>query len=268
MNMTGMNAGDNAYLMGAWASYSYTDFENNFIATAFDGTRHGGLGGVDISPWDSVLLGLAVGYEDNNIDTDFNRGEQETDGFTIAPYFGYVFTDTWSVDFSFGYSSLDTDQFRTLPGTTTRVTSSPDHDRWFGMLNLNGLTVYGNWIIGGKIGLLYASDTQDAFIESDGTTVAEFESELGQWNIGADVAYSFEQFEPFARVQYENDFSQTVIEVIGSPQPSLDDDDVLLGFGVRYFGMNNLTGNLEFTTRQGREDYDEYDITATLRYEW
>ena len=266
--LTGMNAGDNTYLIGAWASYSYTDFDNEFAATAFDGNRHGGLAGIDISPWDSVLLGLAVGYEDNSIDTDFNRGEQETDGFTIAPYFGYVFTDTWSVDFSFGYSNLDTDQFRTLPGTTTLVTSSPDHDRWFGMLNLNGLTVYGNWIIGGKIGLLYAKDVQDTYVESDGTTVAEFESELGQWNIGADVAYSYGEFEPFARVLYENDFSQTEVGVIGGAQPSFDDDDVLLGFGIRYFGMNNLTGNLEFNTRLGREDYDEYDISATLRYEW
>jgi len=268
-SILGLNAGDNPWLMGAWASYSYTDFENDFTATAFDGHRHGGLAGLDISPWESVLLGVAVGYEDNDIDTDFNRGNQETDGFTIAPYLGALLTDTWSVNFSFGYSNLDTDQHRTDPVTGARITSSPDSDRWFGMLNLNGLTIYGNWIIGGQIGLLYAKDEQDAYIESNGIRVADFESELGQWNVGGDVAYSFNEFEPFARVLYSNDYSQTKVGVTGSgPQPSFDDDDVLFGAGVRYFGTQGLTGNLEFTTRLDREDYDEYNFTATLRYEW
>jgi len=270
---SGMNAGDGTYLYGAWASYSYTDFENDFASTAFDGRRHGGLVGLDVSPWEGLLLGVAVGYEDSDIDTDFNLGNQATDGFTVAPYLGALINDTWSVSAAFGYSSLDTDQFRTLPGTTTRVTSSPDSDRWFGMFNLNGLTTYENWIIGGQIGVLYARNEQDAYFETNTTTgvttaVAEIDTKLAQFNIGADVAYSYGEFEPFARVMYENDISQTEIGVIGGPQPAFDDDDVLLGFGMRYFGANSLTGNLEFSTRLGREDYDEYDISATLRYEW
>ena len=272
-SLSGMNAGDSTYFYGAWASYSYTDFENDFASMAFDGRRHGGLVGLDVSPWEGLLLGVAVGYEDSDIDTDFNLGNQETDGFTIAPYLGALINDTWSVSAGFGYSSLDTDQFRILPGTTTRVTSSPDSDRWFAMFNLNGLTTYDNWIIGGQIGVLYARNEQDAYFETNSATgvttaVAEMDTKLAQFNIGADVAYSYGEFEPFARVMYENDISQTEIGVIGGPQPAFDDDDVLLGFGLRYFGVNSLTGNLEFSTRLGREDYDEYDISATLRYEW
>jgi hypothetical protein len=272
-SMSGMNAGDSNYLYGAWASYSYTDFENDFASTAFDGSRHGGLIGLDVSPWEGVLLGVAVGYEDTDIDTDFNLGNQETDGFTVAPYLGALINDTWSVSASFGYSSLDTDQFRTLTGTTTRVTSSPDSDRWFAMFNLNGLTTYDNWIIGGQIGILYARNEIDAYVETNSTTgattlIADFDAKLTQFNIGADVAYSYGEFEPFARVMYENDLSQTEVGVIGGPQPSFDDDDVMLGFGLRYFGANNLTGNLEFNTRLGRDDYDEYDISAVIRYDW
>jgi len=274
-SLSGMNAGDNTYLYGQWGSYSYTDFENDFAPMAFDGRRHGGLVGVDVSPWEGVLFGVAVGYEDNDIDTDFNLGNQETDGYTIAPYFGGLINDTFSISMAFGYSSLDTDQFRTLPATTTRLTSSHDSDRYFGTLNLNGLTTYGNWIIGGQIGALYATNEQDAYVETNSVTgattaVAAIETKLAQFNIGADVAYSYGEFEPFARVMYENDVNQTTeVGVLGGgPQPAFDDDDVLLGFGLRYFGANSLTGNLEFSTRLGREDYDEYDISATLRYEW
>ena len=267
-SLTGLNAGDTPWPLGAWASYSYTDFENEFAPTAFDGRRHGGLAGLDVSPWEAVLFGLAVGYEDNDIDTDFNRGNEQTEGYTVAPYFGALLTDTWSVSFSFGYSNLDTDQFRTDPATGARVTSAPEHDRWFGMLNLNGLTTVGPWILGGQIGLLYAQDEQDAFIESDGTAVAEFKSKLGQWNLGGDVAYSFGAWEPFVRATYENDFSLTKVGVIGGPQPAFDDDDVLVGVGLRYFGEKGLSGNLEYHTRLGREDFEEHNFTATLRYEW
>ncbi len=139
-----MNAGDNAVLYGAWTSYSYSDFENDFSRTRYDGDRHTVMAGVDISPWERTLFGVAIGWEDSNYDTDFNLGEQDTDGFTIFPYFGGLLTDTWSVDFGIGYSNLDTDQFRTDPTTNTIITSSPDTDRWFGMLNLNGLTTYAS----------------------------------------------------------------------------------------------------------------------------
>ena len=267
-SLTGMNAGDNSYLMGAWASYSYVDFKNDFAATAFDGQRHGGLAGVDFTPRENVLLGLAAGYEDTDIDTDFNRGNQHTDGFTVAPYFGALLTDNWSLNASAGYSSLNTDQFRTVPVTTTRVTSSPDHDRWFATLNLNGLTTYGKWVLGGQLGFLYALDAEGAFVESDGTQVAGLDSRLGQFNVGGEAAYSLGAYEPFARFSYEYDIKQTTVGVTSGPQPSFDNDDVLLGIGLRYFGTRGLTGNLEFNTRQLREDYDEYSFTATLRYEW
>ena len=267
-SLSGLNAGDQNSSMGAWASYSYTDFSNDFTALSFDGHRHGGLVGLDFIPRENILIGLAGGYENNSIDTNFNLGEQETDGYTIAPYFGYLMTDTWSLDFSFGYSNLQTDQFRTDPLTAEHITSSPDHDRWFGMINLNGLTTYGNWIFGGKLGFLYATDDQSQFIESNGAQQPGLRSKLGQINIGGEVAYSLGEFEPFARVLYENDFHQTDIGVIGGTQPSFDNDDVLLGAGLRYYGNKGLTGNLEFNTRQAREDYDEYSLTATLRYEW
>jgi len=43
---------------------------------------------------------------------------------------------------------------------------------------------------------------------------------------------------------------------------------VLFGVGLRYFGERGLSGNLEYNTRLGREDFEEHNFTATLRYEW
>ena len=265
---SGLNAGDGTVAYGAWGSYSYSDFDNDFVSTAFDGHRHNVLAGFDIIPWENTVFGVAIGYEGSDIDTGFNRGNQETDGYTIAPYFGYLFTDTWSIDASVGYSLINSDQFRTDPATNARITSSPDADRWFGTLNVNGFTSWNNWLISGRIGLLHARNIQESFTESNGVVIPEFTSELGQWNIGGEAAYSYGEFEPFVRLTYENDFSMTEIGVIGGPQPSNDDDNFLFGAGLRYFGANGLTGNLEWFKRLGREDYDEDTITATVRWDF
>jgi hypothetical protein len=267
--ISGLNAGDGVISYGAWLSYSYSDFDNDLSSTAYDGDRHTVLGGVDFAPWENTVIGVAVGYEDSDIDTAFNLGNQETDGYTIAPYFGALLTDTWSVNFSFGYSSIDYDQFRTDPTTGTRITSSPDGDRWFGMFNLNGMTTYGNWLLGGRVGRLWAKNEIDAFTESNTTAVADFRSKLGTWNIGGDAAYSFGAFEPFVSATYEYDYSMTEIAVATGPQPDNDRDDVLFAAGVRYFGGNNgISGNLDWTRRLGRSNYDEDMFTLSIRVDF
>jgi len=149
---TGLNAGDGSTIpYGFWGNYTYSDYDNDLSTTAFDGDSHSFLGGVDFAFWENTVLGVAFGYDNGDIDTTFNLGQIDTDTYTIAPYFGALLTDTLSIDFNVGYSRVEYDQFRTLPGTTTRVTSSPDADRWFGALNLNGVTYYDNWILGARV---------------------------------------------------------------------------------------------------------------------
>lgn len=265
---SGLNAGDATIPFGVWVSYAYNDFDNDFAAIKFDGTRHSVLAGADFTPWENTVLGIAFGYENNDIDTDFNGGEQDTDGFTIAPYFGLLLNDILSVDLAAGYSRMDTDQFRRAPGTGTKINSSPNADRWFVTMNFSGVWVIDNWILGASTGGLYAKHAEESFVESDGTAVSSLDTELGQWRISGDAAYSFGAWEPFARVTYENDFEQTKIGVIGGPQPSFDDDNVLVGGGIRYFGTKGISGNLEFYKRLGREDFDEHAITLTIRGEF
>ncbi|MEJ2094020.1 MAG: autotransporter outer membrane beta-barrel domain-containing protein, partial [Gammaproteobacteria bacterium] len=265
---SGLNAGDKTFKVGAWASYSYTDFENEFTLTAFEGKRHGGLIGIDIIPWENSVWGIAGGYEKNDIETGFNRGEQDTDGYSVVSYFGALLTNTWSVDLSAGYTWLKTDQFRTDPLTNNRVSSSPDADRWFGAFNLNGLWIIDNWILGANAGALYARNTEDSFIESDGTLISSRVTRLSQVNAGGNVAYSFGNFEPFVRGSYEYDVNATDIGVVGPVQPSFDDDNFLVGAGIRYFNNRGLSGSIEYYTRLDREDYKEENLVIMLRGEF
>ena len=175
-----------------------------------------------------------------------------------APYFAALLTDIWSVDFSFGYSSLDIDQVM-----AKGVTSSTDADRWFWSLNLNGLTTWDNWILSGRMGTLWARNSIDAFVDSASTSWAESNSKLGQWSVAGEAAYSLGEWEPYARLTYEYDYSLTSF-VTFPRSPSNDRDNFLIGAGVRYFSINGLSGNLEWYKRLGRQDFDEDTIYVIL----
>jgi len=266
---TGLSAGDGTTIpYGVWGSYAYSDYDNDLSSTAFDGNSHSFLGGLDFAFWENTVLGVAFGYDNGDIDTTFNLGHQDTDSYTIAPYFGALLTDTLSLDFNVGYSRVDYDQFRTLPGTTTRVSSSPDADRWFGALNLNGVAYYDNWILGARVGALWAKSVIDSYTESNGTVVARSRARVGEGSVAGDVAYTYKNFEPFVNVSYQYDFELTKISVTTGPQPSNDRDDILMTAGVRYYDNNGISGNLEYTKRFDRDDFDEDRISITVRVDF
>ncbi len=263
---TGLNAGDgSAIAYGVWGNYSYTDYENDLSSTAFDGSNHSFLGGIDFSFWGDSILGVAFGYDKGDIDTTFNGGNQDTDSFTVAPYFGALLTDSFSLDFNVGYSRVDYDQFRTVTGTTTQVTSTPHADRWFSALNLNGIAFYNNWILGSRIGWSYASSSIDGFTESNGTVVSESRTKVTTASIAGDVAYSFDNYEPFLNLSYQRDISFRKISVTTGPQPTNDNDDILLTTGIRYFNKNGISGNVEYSKRFDRDNFDEDRISLTVR---
>lgn len=263
----GLNAGDIFSVpYGVWGNYSYADFDNDLSTTAFDGNTHGFLGGIDFLYSDSTILGIAFGYDSSDIDTTFNGGNQDTDSFTIAPYFGTVLDDVLSLDFNIGYSNAQHDQYRTA--AATRITSSPTADRWFGSMNLNAIKIVDNWIVGGRVGALFAKSIIDSYTESNNTVVAQSRTKVGTMSLAGDIAYSYGDFEPFLNLAYSYDFSLRKITTAAAPAPSNDKDDILLTAGVRYFEKSGLSGNLEYSKRLARDDFDEDRISLTFRVDY
>lgn len=265
----GLNAGDYQLdNVGVWLSYNYTATENDFFRTAFDSDRHTVVGGVDISPSDTYVFGLALAYENSDTDTTFNRGNLQSDGYTLAPYLGILLSDNWSLDASVGHSWIGNDQYRTDPTTGARINSDPDTSRFFMGSNLNGITFIDNWVIGGRLGFQFAKSETETFTESNGTLVSERETTLGQLRLGGDVAYTFRNFEPFVSALYERDYMFEEITLTAGPQPANDRDDIYFSTGVRYYGDNGLSANLEYARRFLREDFDEDSFTFTVRYDY
>ncbi len=266
----GRAAGENLEGIGAWGSYSYTDFENETVLSGYDGDRHSFLVGMDTKPRDNMVLGLALGYENTDIDTAFNGGELENEGFTVAPYFGMAIDDHWSMDITAGYSSTDTDQFRTLVGTTTRITSSTDSERWFGSANINYGLSHDHFYFEGRGGVLSANEEQDAYTESDNTPIGSSRTAVTQLQLGGLVTYvGHEQFQPFVGLTYNYDASVNRQELVDTNGNVLgdDDDDFLGSLGFRY-NRDNLTAGLEWNRRFSREDLEEDSLNLDVRVDF
>jgi len=266
---SGLNAGSSGLTgLGTWLSYNYTESENEFFRTAFEHERHTLVGGVDVSPGQRIVAGVAFAFETSDTDTAFNQGKLESDGFTLPPYLGGLLADNWGLDASFGGSLVSNDQFRTDPGTGARISSDPDSSRFYISANLNGMTVIDQWILDGRIGYLFARSKTEGFTESNGTVIADRVNKFGQFRIGGDVAYSFGNWEPFVSALYEYDFQEDRIRLSAGPQPDNDRDDVFFSTGLRYYSDFGLSGSFEYASRFLREDFEEDSFSLTVRYDY
>jgi len=264
----GLSAGNGERLpIGVWGSWSHTNSKDDSFRRTFSSDRDQFLGGVDVSPREDLLVGVAVGYETTDASTPPDGGVQDIDGFTVAPYVAILLTDTISADFSVGFSSIDIDQSRVLAGTTLR--SSVDSTRGFASGNLAMTKTYGSFTVTGLAGALYARESQDAFTEANaaGTltvTNGARSFRIGQFRFGVEGAYAIGEFEPYVGATLEHDFTSTT--VLGQ---SRDDTGGVLGGGVRYFGQNNgVTASVDYQSVVGRDSLNEGVFSVNLRMDF
>ncbi len=268
----GMAAGAGENGIGVWLQGKFTYVDYNETAVAFDGDLMTGMIGVDKQLFnDRFLVGIAVGYEVVDLETTFNRGTVETDGYLIAPYASFKFTKELSLDATVGYGSINYDQTRRDPVTSERFTSSTDADRLFGSAVLSYNRAIEKWRLGGEAGALYTHESRDAFTErgTTGTTVqvGDQSTHLGQALLGGKLGYSFGAFEPFILARGEFDFAKTNDPRVAANQIQPEDSDfgLRLGLGANLQLSPAFSAFIEGSTVQLREDYNEYTGVIRLR---
>lgn len=275
---TGMAAGGHTSNIAAWVSGSWSDLEDDNTDTKFDGNVYTAMVGADYQIAPATVVGIAIGYEDVDIDTEYNGfggvdGSLEGDGYTIAPYIGTDLGHGATATLTIGYSDLEYDTTRYDPNTGNRITGSTDADRYFVDASVNGQhQIDQYWRVRGKASVFYASEDKDGFTEteSNGSTITQDDedNDFGQISAQAKIGYLYQQFEPYALVGVEYDFTKDEAAVAtGQNKASLDDEDfgAKFGAGVDFQFSPTVTGGVEAYTVEFRDDYSEYTLTGGLR---
>jgi hypothetical protein len=281
---TGLSGAATLEGIGVWAAISYTSFEDDLVTTAMDGHTVSGFVGIDKQFTDKLVIGLSVGRDDTSVTTLFNSGNMDSEGITVAPYVAYELSshfpslpfDSLTADASVGFSKIDLDTERQLVGggvvlgdtdvTRKFATATLTASKWFDMINLSGNVSY-----------LRSHDSTDSYRESfsvnaanatvGGAVVPSTESDLGQWNVGLRASYWTQWAQPYIKATYEFDQNHPNVR---SPNPNLpnpenDDDGFVVGGGVTVSILDWLSGSVDATTVQGREDFDSWTASGNLR---
>jgi outer membrane autotransporter protein len=256
--LTGMAAGETVSAFGVWIAPAGSRLESDRTANNYDGSLVTLMAGLDYKPAANLVVGLTLGYDETDLDTDYNDGKFESKGFTIGPYVGYAFTDNLVLDATLTYSFLDNDVDRDR--STSRIAGSYDSGRWMFATNLNYYALYGNWNLTALAGYMYVSENQDAYTErgGDNFTVEEKTSYLGEWRIGGRAGYLLNNWEPYLSAAYLYDHTWN--------SNANDRDEIEGTLGVNYYPSDAFILSLEATHSFFRDDFSNSRLLLNLHY--
>jgi uncharacterized protein YhjY with autotransporter beta-barrel domain len=261
----GMSAGGGDGRLGVWVTGGWTGLEDDLVSTAYDGDVFNMMFGGDYQFNDRFLAGVALGYESADIDTTFNTGNVSSNGWTIAPYAGYVLNRYFTMDVSAGYSFVDYDLRRTNALGTT-VTGGFESNRWFVAGAVNGYYSVNKILLTGRLGYSYTRESQDGFTESDTTINGERDVTVGSIRIGGTVGYDLGKVQPYLTTTYVYDAQLTKVQVgAGQATPANDRSGVDFGGGVRFALSDRVSGGIEGTTHVARDNFDSTSVSGNLR---
>ena len=139
------------------------------------------------------------------------------------------------------------------------ATTSVAARRLFGAINANAFLTAGSWIVGARVGYLYADhreqELQDTRKHPSGLVGQG--DEISQGHISLDVGYGFASFAPFARVSYLRSFTFSDATTESDNMQSTS-AALRLATGVRFFAADALSGRFEI-----ERDFTDDNVEGT-----
>jgi outer membrane autotransporter protein len=209
---------------------TFGDLKNDGNAIGGDFTIAGTSGGLDYRVCPEMLIGLGLGYSQNNADVGGPGANGRVNAFQVAGYGGYV-KGPWHLDgiLSYGYLHTDTKRFIDVGS----IHQEADAKYNGGVLSLSAEGGYAfvlDWLtVEPTIGLNYSHLWQDSFSEtgtaSDGNNyglnVNSVDMDSFRSTLGVRLAAQFGkkggvQFIPALRAVWEHEFADRYADVNAS----------------------------------------------------
>jgi outer membrane autotransporter protein len=271
----------------------------------FDFDTWGLTAGVDYRLSDSLVLGAALGYANNESDVSSGQGKLSTDGYSISGYATYYNQRNWYTDavLTWGRNSYDISrriryQISGLAGGVTQIdqiaSANPDGDQLQFSLSLGRDFARGAWNIGPYARASYARVDFDGYVERlsdptapgaglamavDGRDMTSLQAVLGgkvsynmstSWGIlipSAQIEWlkEFEDDPEDIVTRFVNDPTGTNITIAGDP---IDDNYFNLGLGLSGVFANGKSAFLLYERRAGQNDFDFSSLALGVRIEF
>lgn len=193
-----------------WGQAGQTRVANTLADANYEGTARFYTLGADMRVRDNAVAGVAVGTSNTSIATYFNGGSYREAGITFSPYVAWRPSEQLSLQFVAGVarSTIDTMRSGAIVGDTNAR-------GWY----VSGTAAYrltpdSQWRVEPRANLLVGKRFVDSFADSGGTFSQKVTTDTTRARVGGDVGYELRfadsTFEPFGRLEYIQDMSDTV----------------------------------------------------------
>ncbi len=208
--------------------------------------------GVDYRINDGLIVGLAVAGDRSRSNLNYvaGGGNLSGDGYTVAPYFGYILNRFWTLDGSVGYGRSSYD----ISGGG--VSGSFRGTRTFGSIGLNyRQQIAGSrWGVIGRGALTSLSSRTSSFTATNNVFTDGTASDLTQLRLGGQLAYAASQFTPYFGLTYVYDIRRPGSLIVGGQTSSGDRDAWVPAIGLRFSGSGSVYGGLQLSSERGRSE--------------
>ncbi len=271
----------------------------------FEFDTYGLTAGVDYRYSDALVLGMAVGYNNNNTDIGANQGSLKTSGYSISGYSTFYRGNSFYTDavLTWGRNNYDIDRrirytINGLSGGTTTVdqtaSASPDGDQVSLAMSLGHDFNRGGWTFGPYLRANYTKIDFDPYVERmsnpsapgaglamavSGRELKSLEGVIGgkasfakstSWgvlmpNVTLEWLHEFEDDPQAIVTRFVNDPTNTLISI---DPGSVDTDYFNLGLGLSGIFANGRSAFLYYEHRAGQADFSQDSLALGVRIEF
>ena len=159
--------------MSVWARGfgQWTNVDGDPEAPGYSENAGGIYGGFDYAFDPFAIVGIALGWTNNDVNFDTFRDNASVDTFQLGAYGSYMFDTRWYADGTIAgaWHDLSVSRFIDLPpeaGGPRTASSSYNADSFSIAGEFGGIWHADNWMLQPNIGLIYTGVDTDAFIET------------------------------------------------------------------------------------------------------
>jgi len=186
---------------------------------------------------------------------------QSTNGYTVAPYVGWLINQDWSLDATLGFGKVKTNS----DGITGKA------DRLFYGTNVNYVTYNGNWQLTGKGSYLHGEEKSGNLTNGVGALMAgtATTNKIDQLRVQAQAGYWMnDNVMPYFGLGYSNDISRsTTVGAAAQLGKEIGKNAMVWTAGINFFSIkNSITGGLAYNQETGRTYAKNNNLMGNINY--
>ena len=266
--LKGMAAGGVGKAWNVWGSLNKNDTRQSYTAantfnSKYDSDIWNTVIGADYALSPTMAVGVSAAY-DRGDGSGFNANPGNTpnnidsEGYTIAPYFGMQITKELAFDASIGIGRGK---------ISSNANTEAKSDRWFAGANLAYNRWMGNFQLTGKATYLHGvEDYENATDTAVGGTFfgSGARNKIDQMQAGVQAGYWMNGFMPYAGLKYSADVTRSTSQ-FGAGTDPIGKHAWVWSLGVNFFSLaNGMTGGIVYNQEESRSNQKNYSVIANI----